>query len=68
MADKKEVVTSSSGENMHDVTFSKKALTASKRYLQHQDVLKAILDDSKQYTFTEVNQVLQRFLKGKVGN
>lgn len=46
--------------------FSKEQLVASKKYSLHRDVLNALLEDGKVFTFDEVDQKLNDFLKGKV--
>lgn len=46
--------------------FSKQQLIASKKYAFQRDVLSALLKDGQVYTFSEVDQQLNDFLKGKV--
>lgn len=46
--------------------FSKQQLVSSKKYSINRDVLNALLKDGQVYTFKEVDQLLNDFLKGKV--
>lgn len=46
--------------------FSKQQLVSSKKYSFNRDVLNALLKDGQVYTFEEVDQLLNDFLKGKV--
>lgn len=47
-------------------TFTKNQLVSSRKYALHQDVLNAILDADKVYTFNDVDKALKEFLEGKV--
>lgn len=46
--------------------FTKEQLVQSKKYSLHRDVLNALLSGAEVYTFDEVDQKLNEFLKGKV--
>lgn len=46
--------------------FSKQQLISSKKYTFQRDVLNALLKDGQVYTFSEVDQQLNDFMKGKV--
>lgn len=46
--------------------FSKQQLVSSKKYAFQRDVLNALLKDGRVYTFDEVDQQLNGFMKGKV--
>jgi len=46
--------------------FSKQQLVSSKKYAFQRDVLNALLKDGRVYTFDEVDQQLNDFMKGKV--
>lgn len=46
--------------------FSKEQLIRSERYAARRDLLNALLDDNKQYTYSAVDAVLNTYLKGKV--
>lgn len=47
-------------------TFTKNQLISSRKYALHKDVLNAILDADKVYTFNDVDKALKEFLEGKV--
>ena len=46
--------------------FSKEQILASKKYAYRRDALGAILEDGKEYTFAEVDDILDKFMKGQV--
>lgn len=46
--------------------YTKEQLLASNRYANRRDVISALLDDGKTYTLTEVERLLNKFMKGKV--
>lgn len=46
--------------------FSKERLIRSDRYAKVRDLIEVLLDDEKTYTFKEVNNLIDRFLKGVV--
>lgn len=48
--------------------FNKEQLVASKKYALQRDVLNALLQEGQVYTFDEVDQKLNEFLKGKVND
>lgn len=48
--------------------FSKEQIAASDRYADKRDLVIALLDDSKKYTYATVDKVIEDFLKGKVSN
>ncbi|MGN7478961.1 hypothetical protein ACTHOQ_14020 [Solibacillus silvestris] len=45
-------------------TFTKDQLVTSRKYIHRRDALNALLDDSKRYTFTQVDKILKDFDKG----
>ena len=47
-------------------TFSKQALIKSERYRLHTDALSALLEDGVFYSLSEVDNLIESFLKGKV--
>ena len=47
-------------------TFSKQALIKSERYRHHTDALSALLEDGVFYSLSEVDNLIESFLKGKV--
>ena len=48
-----------------DARFSKAQLCASKKYADRRDVLFAMLDDSKEYTYAEADKAIDDFMKMK---
>lgn len=46
--------------------FTKEQFLQSKRYIQDRDILNVLLDDDKKYSFTEVDELLNKFLETEV--
>lgn len=46
--------------------FRKEQIVASKRYENDVDIVNALLQDGKEYTLAEVDEMIERFKKGKV--
>lgn len=46
--------------------FSKEQLITSKSFASRKDALNVLLDDDKLYSIENTNQILNKFLKGKV--
>lgn len=44
--------------------FSKEQITASKKYYKRRDLLNALLEDDKQYTLKEVDNIIDKYDKG----
>lgn len=61
MAAKKEPVVEKAA-----ATFTKEQLYNSKRYADRKDVLMVVLDENKEYTLDEVNELIENFLNRKV--
>lgn len=49
-----------------DIEFSKEAIIYSNKYRQYRDALNVLLKNGKQYTFEEVNKLLDQFYKTEV--
>lgn len=47
-------------------TFSKEQILSSKRFRHRRDMLTAILDDGEQYTLADVDELIEKYMKGKV--
>ena len=47
-------------------TYSKDSILKSKKYKSKNDLLKALLKDDKNYSFEEVDAIINKFMKGKV--
>lgn len=48
------------------IKYSKEQLIRSERYMRRRDLLGALLKDGKAYTISEVDALLDNFMKGKV--
>jgi glutamyl/glutaminyl-tRNA synthetase len=48
--------------------FTKEQIVQSDRYANRKDLVEALLDDGKKYTFETVDNEIEKFLKGKVKN
>nr|DAJ03038.1 MAG TPA: hypothetical protein [Caudoviricetes sp.] len=46
--------------------FTKKQLVCSEKYCNQSDLLCALLDDGKLYSLSEADEIMKRFMKGKV--
>ena len=46
--------------------FSKEQILNSKKYENRRDILGVLLADGKEYTFDDVDSLLEKFMKGKV--
>lgn len=46
--------------------YTKEQLAASKRYANRRDIISALLVDGKTYTLNEVDELIEKFMKGKV--
>ncbi len=46
--------------------FTKEQLISSKKFSNNKDVLSALLEDDKEYSESEVNEIIENFMKGKV--
>ena len=47
-------------------TFTKAQLLAAKRFAGRRDLLNALLDENKKYTVETVEQMIEKYMKGKV--
>ncbi len=59
MAEKKTVESTES-------KFTKEEIVSSKRYIEDSDIVRALLEDNKTYTLKEVDNIVEKFRKGKV--
>jgi hypothetical protein len=48
------------------ITFAKEQLLDSKKYSHRKDILQVLLKDNQQYTFEQVDNLINGFLKRKV--
>ena len=49
-----------------EASFTKVQILASKKYSNRQDILNALLVDGKSYPLSEVDALIDKFMKGKV--
>ncbi len=49
-----------------NLTYSKRQFLNSEKYKKHRDLLRVLLDDNKFYLKSEVNELIDNYLKGKV--
>lgn len=49
-----------------EVKFTKRALVSCKKLREQRDIVSALLEDDKVYTISEVERMIEQFLKGKV--
>ncbi|MBS5822407.1 MAG: hypothetical protein KID00_00870 [Clostridium argentinense] len=47
-------------------TFIKEQLLSAKKYSNRKDILGVLLEDGKQYSFEQVDTLMDDFMKGKV--
>ena len=47
-------------------TYTKEQLAASKRYANRRDLIRALLEDGKAYTLKEADELIEKYMKGKV--
>jgi hypothetical protein len=48
------------------VCYTKEQLAGAKRYCGKKDLISALLDPGKTYTMAEADELLEKFMKGKV--
>lgn len=46
--------------------FAKAQLMASNKYASRKDLIGALLDDNTEYTIAQVDELIEKYLKGKV--
>lgn len=47
-------------------TFTKESIINSNKYSNRKDLLNGLLKDDKEYTFEQVDEMIDKFMKGKV--
>ena len=66
MAVRKTTKTAANGAEKGEVKFSKSQLLAAKRFSGKRDILEALLSDGEEYTVETVEQMIEKYMKGKV--
>lgn len=49
-----------------ETAYGKQQLIESNKYSRKRDLITALLEDGKSYTFSQVDAIVDKFLKGKV--
>lgn len=47
-------------------SFTKEQILSSKRYQDRRDAISVVLEDGKSYFLAEVDEMIEKFMKGKV--
>ncbi len=47
-------------------TFVKESIVNSNKYSNRKDLLNSLLENGKEYTFEQVDEIIDKFMKGKV--
>lgn len=55
-----------SKENLEELKFTKNQIVNSKKYKVRRDLIDALLDENKLYSFDEVDKLIKKFMKSKV--
>lgn len=53
-------------EKTAEATFTREQLAASKRYANRRDFILALLEIGRPYTLSEVDALIEKYMKGKV--
>lgn len=53
-------------EKVIEVKFTKEQLLESKRYRDRKDIINVLLKDNQSYNFKEVDDLVEKYMKGKV--
>lgn len=48
------------------IKFTKEQIISAKKYKNNLDLVNALLQDDKEYSFEEVDALIEKYLKGKV--
>lgn len=61
-----EKKTENKSEIKTENTYTKDQILMSEKYAKRRDLVNALLEDDKEYTIAEVDEMMEKFLKGKV--
>ncbi|WFD12210.1 hypothetical protein [Tepidibacter hydrothermalis] len=53
-------------ESVEVMTFSKEKIISAKKYSNRKDILNELLEDGKEYSFDQVDTLMDDYMKGKV--
>jgi hypothetical protein len=48
------------------VSYTKEQIISAKKYIHRKDVVNVVLKDGQSYTLKEVDELIEKFMKGKV--
>ena len=48
------------------VSYTKEQILSAKKYIHRKDVVNVVLKDGQSYTLKEVDELIEKFMKGKV--
>lgn len=51
---------------VQESVFSKEQILQASRFSEHIDIIDALLENDRQYTISQVEDIVSKFLKGKV--
>lgn len=63
---KKRATSETASVRTADPQFSKEQIVASTKYRNYRDLVDALLDDKKKYTFEVVDKMIENYKKGQV--
>lgn len=66
MPNAKNTAASEAAVKKAEPTYTKDQVAVSKRYANRRDLVNVLLEDGKAYTLTEVDALIEKFLKGAV--
>lgn len=66
MIARKEKANRKTDKTMRQICFSKEKILAMAQYVKWRDLLSVLLTEEKTYTKAEVEQMIEKFMKGKV--
>lgn len=49
-----------------EVLYSKEQIIASKKYSDRKDLLNVLLEENKEYSFTEIDEIIENFMNKEV--
>lgn len=53
-------------EKTEDVVFSKDLILQSEKYREHRDLLGVLLQENEEYSFLQIEEMIENYTKGKV--
>lgn len=53
-------------EKTEDVVFNKDLILQSEKYREHRDLLGVLLQENEEYSFLQIEEMIENYTKGKV--